>query len=141
MVSLMRPAAVALLLVALVGVGEGFAGGIIISSGDERCVPLPGPFPPGFDLIEADPGAVLVTSFSPAIAVPFDVEVVPPAPLTPGPFFDLRSAIAADACRGFRDRGDHPAASGCGRHHRCERHERGFAPHMGELASAARLHP
>jgi hypothetical protein len=76
---------------------------IIVDSGDPRCVSLPGSFPPGLDWLDGAGGIALVASFSPAVAVPVDLGSVPPAPTLPGPFSDLRSAIADDACDGSRD--------------------------------------
>jgi hypothetical protein len=76
---------------------------IIVDSGDPRCVSLPGSFPPGLDWLDGGAGIALVASFSPAVAVPVDMGSLPPAPTLPGPFADLRSAIADDACGGARD--------------------------------------
>jgi len=76
---------------------------IIVDSSDPRCVSLPGPFPPGLDWIDEFGTLALVTSFSPAVAVPLRAYTRPPEPEAPGPFFDLRSAIAGDACGGSRD--------------------------------------
>jgi hypothetical protein len=76
---------------------------IIVDSDDPRCATLAGSFPPGLDWIDAGAGLALVTSFEPAVAVPVDLESEPPELAAPGPFSDLRSAIAVAACGGSRD--------------------------------------
>jgi hypothetical protein len=76
---------------------------VIVDSSDPRCVSLPGRFPPGRDFGPGAEGVAAVANFSPGLVVPVDVEPVPPEPAAPGPFFDLRSAIAADACSSSRD--------------------------------------
>jgi hypothetical protein len=75
---------------------------VIVGSDDPRCLSMPGSFPPGVDWIAGAAGQLLAVSFEPAIAVPVDFSETPPDP-GPGPFSDLRSAIAAAACAGSRD--------------------------------------
>jgi hypothetical protein len=76
---------------------------IVVDASDPRCISLPSAFPPGLDWIDPAAGLAVVTSFSPAVAAPVDFGARPPAPAAPGPFADLRSAIAAAACGGSRD--------------------------------------
>jgi hypothetical protein len=72
-----------------------------VDTPDERCLALPSQFPPGFDFDAA--GHALVASFAPGVLVPAEVEPVPPRAAAPGPFVDLRSEVAADACAGALD--------------------------------------
>jgi hypothetical protein len=86
--------------------GGGSGGGgdppvVHVDTPDDRCLALPSQFPPGFDFVPGASGRALAASFTPGIAIPVDVEPVPPRAAAPGPFADLRSAIAADACPGF----------------------------------------
>lgn len=86
--------------------GGGSGGGgdppvVKVESPDPRCVALPSQFPPGFDFDPARAGRVIATSFSPAVVMPVNVEPVPPAVASPGPFTDLRRAVAEDGCGGF----------------------------------------
>jgi hypothetical protein len=86
------------------GGGSGSGGDapvIRIETPDSRCLALPSAFPAGFDF--GSSGVALAASFTPGVVVPVDVESVPPRAAAPGPFTDLRSAIAADACGGFLD--------------------------------------
>jgi len=86
------------------GGGSGSGGDapvVQVDTPDDRCVALPSQFPPGFDFVPGASGRVLAASFTPGVAVPIDVEPVPPRTAVPGPLVDLRSAIAADACPGF----------------------------------------
>lgn len=81
--------------------GGGDAPVIRVETPDSRCIALPSAFPAGFDF--AANGTALAASFTPGVVVPVDVEPVPPRAAAPGPFADLRSAVAADACGGFLD--------------------------------------
>ncbi len=81
--------------------GGGDAPVVHVDTPDDRCIALPSQFPPGFDFVPGASGRVLAASFTPGVAVPIDVEPVPPRTTATGPLVDLRSAIAADACPGF----------------------------------------
>ena len=81
--------------------GGGDAPVIRVETPDSRCIALPSAFPAGFDF--ASSGIALAASFTPGVVVPVDVEPLPPRAAAPGPFTDLRSAIATDACGGFLD--------------------------------------
>lgn len=86
------------------GGGSGSGGDapvIRVETPDSRCIALPSAFPAGFDFSSS--GTALAASFTPGVVVPVDVEPVPPRAAAPGPFTDLRTAIAADACGGFLD--------------------------------------
>jgi hypothetical protein len=88
------------------GGGSGSGGDppvVRVDAPDARCLALPSQFPAGFDFATDAPGRVVAASFAPGVVVPADVESVPPRATTNGPFADLRTAIAADACRGFLD--------------------------------------
>jgi len=64
------------------GGGSGSGGDaavVVVSSPDSRCAPLPGPFPPGLDLVPGMAGRAVVASFTPPALLPFDLGPVPPA--------------------------------------------------------------
>jgi len=97
-------AAAAFLVGGSCGGGSGGGGDppvVHVDTPDDRCIALPSQFPPGFDFVPGASGRVLAASFTPGVAIPIDVEPVPPRAAAPGPFADLRSAVAADACPGF----------------------------------------
>jgi hypothetical protein len=75
---------VLLLLGAKCGGGEGDSGGqmiIEVRPLDERCVPIAGWYPSGFDMIPGTKGQGVVAVFSPPGLAALDLNTVPPSPL------------------------------------------------------------
>lgn len=70
------------------GGGDGSGGGapvVTVSSPDDRCVPLPGPFPPGLATVPGSSSRAVLVNFSPPAAIPFDLDAVPPRVAATGP--------------------------------------------------------
>lgn len=71
---------------------------IEVTSADSRCAPLPGPFPPGLDLVPGISGRAVVANFSPPSLLPFDLGPVPPVISAAGSVPVIPPDSDADGC-------------------------------------------
>jgi hypothetical protein len=81
------------------GTGSGGSAPVVeVSSPDSRCAPLPGPFPPGLDLIPGFGSRALVANFTPPSLLPFDLGAVPPSITASGSVPALPPDSDGDGC-------------------------------------------